>query len=200
LYKKAFKAKIIEYYGSAEMGVMAFQRTSKRSLWLCEDLTYFEFLNKDGNPIQNNELGRIVVTDLNNTTMPFIRYDQGDFAEIEINTNNNIKEISIKRIIGRDNDYITLSDRTTRPYNDFYVVMNKFQNVWQFRVFQKSLSDFQIKIAAEPEYFEKIKQSIIDLLKNNFPNNCSFELIRVDFIDPDINGKLRMIISEINNK
>jgi len=203
LYKQAFGMDAIECYGSVEMGVMAYEIQGTQGLYLNNDLTFFEFLDKNGKPVKEGEPGRIVVTDLLAKTMPFIRYDQGDYAIIKKFTGSNGKsEHRIIKIIGRDDDQVLLPDGSVRPFHDFYEIMDKFQGILQFRVIQKTKSHFQVKIATNPDYFTETYNQIINALYSSFPNYCKFEILRVDTIEPDPNGKLRMLISElpISNK
>lgn len=198
LCKQAFGLDLIEFYGSAEMGIMAFEIQNKKGLHLCDDLTWFEFLDKNGNPVSSGEPGRVIVTDLIGKTMPFIRYDQGDFAITDtIIDSKGAPEKIISKVLGRDDDRIILSDGTTRPFHDFYEIMDRFNEIMQFRIIQKTKSYFQIKVVTEENYFKEIYNQIMDLLYIKFPKCCKFELLRVDLIEPDPNGKLRMLISEL---
>jgi phenylacetate-CoA ligase len=79
LYRKQFGVEAIENYGSIEMGVVAYETQEHDGLHLCEDLTYFEFLDENGKPVRPAQVGRVVVTDLTATLMPLIRYDQSKY-------------------------------------------------------------------------------------------------------------------------
>ena len=200
LYKQAFGLNSIECYGSVEMGLMAYEISGKQGLHLNEDLTYFEFLDKNGNSVSPGEPGRIVVTDLINKTMPFIRYDQGDYAITKTFAGTDGKpERRIAKIIGRDDDQVILPDGSIKPCAVFYVILHEFQGIMQFRVIQKTKSHFQVKIAASHSYFNEIYNQIMNYLYNSFPKYCQFDLLRVDSIEPDPNGKLRIFISDLQN-
>ena len=200
LYKQAFGPNVIEVYGSVEMGIMAFETPERDGLHLCDDLTLFEFLDKNGNPVLPGEPGRVIVTDLIGKTMPFIRYDHGDFAIVKIITGKGGKpEKRIAKIIGRDADQITLPDGSIRPFYDFHAIMDKFNEIMQFRIIQKTKSYFQIKIVTDEKYFYEIYNQIIGLLHINFPKSCRFDILRVDFLEPDLTGKLRLFVSELKN-
>jgi phenylacetate-CoA ligase len=201
LYKQAFGIYPTEFYGSEEMGVMAFETPARDGLHLCDDLTYFEFLDKNNNPVLPGESGRIVVTDLLGTTMPFIRYDQGDIVTIKVITGSDGKsEKRISKIIGRDDDYIILPDGSI---NSSYYFSNgiaqQFNKIRQFKVIQKTKIYYQVKIATDQNYFNKIDRQFKYFLNKRFPKNCYFEILRVDFIEPDPSGKLRSFVSEIKD-
>jgi phenylacetate-CoA ligase len=198
LYKQAFGLNTIENYGTCEMGLMAYEISGTEGLYLNEDLTYFEFLDKNGNSVSPGEPGRVVVTDLLAKTMPFIRYDQGDYAIIKIFTGIDGKPVRrIVKIIGRDDDQIILPDGSTRPYHVFFEIMNKLHGIMQFRITQKTKSYFEIKIAADHNYFNKIYDQIINSLYDSFPKYCKFDLLRVDAIEPDPTGKTKNVISDL---
>jgi phenylacetate-CoA ligase len=200
LYRQAFNLNAIECYASVEMGVMAYEIIGENGLYMNDDLTYFEFLDKNGNPVLPGTPGRVIVTDLIGKTMPIIRYDQGDFVITENAIGVNGKpEIRISKIIGRDDDHIILPDGNIRSFHDFYEIMDKFQGIIQFKIIQKTNSHFQIKIAAQNNYFNEIYNHIMASLYANFPGYCKFDLLRLDSIEPDPNGKLRMLVSELNN-
>lgn len=199
LYKQAFGIDPIEFYGSEEMGVMAFETPARDGLHLCDDLTYFEFLDENNNPVLPGDSGRIIVTDLLGTTMPFIRYDQGDFINVKFVTGNNGKsEKRISEIIGRDNEFIVLPDGSLRV-SYYFNQFRQFDEIWQFKVIQKTKINYLVKIAASQDYFAKIESQIKELLIKNFPKNCYFELLRVDFIEPDPGGKLRIFVSDFKD-
>ena len=201
LYSQTFSIDPIESYGSEEMGTMAYETPARDGLHLCDDLTYFEFLDKNGKPVLPGKPARIVVTDLLGTTMPFIRYDQGDFVTVKIITASAGKpEKRISQIIGRDNDYIILPDGSIKT--SFYLtydIARKFDGIWQFKIIQKTKTYYHIKIAADQDYFAKIEELFVDLLYTKLPKNCNFDLLRVDFIEPDPSGKIQIFVSELKN-
>lgn len=198
LYCQHFGVEPIEVYGSVEMGVMAYETPAHDGLYLCEDLTYFEFLDRDEKVTASGKPGRVVVTDLTARLMPFIRYDQGDLAVFEYR--DNMKDETLRRltrIIGREDDHVCLPDGTRRPFHDFYEVIDKYQDIVQFRVIQRRRNLFQILIVADTDYFLSIQSGLARQLEDKFPPSVSFESIQVDQIDPDPSGKIRMFVSEV---
>lgn len=198
LYLKHFGVKLTEIYGSTEMGTMFHEIPEHNGLQIMEDLTYCEFLGPNGEPVKPGEPGRTVVTDLLRTTMPFIRYDQGDravYEYIEDKAGKICKRVT--KIFGRDDDYASLPDGTIRPFHVFYEIMDRYENLCQFRVVQKKKDLIQVHVAANDDYLKSIRDDMLEQLHENFASDIRFEIIRVDKIDPDPSGKIRMLISEI---
>jgi len=200
LYREAFGVELIESYGSVEMGVMAYQMPESDGLHLCEDLTFFEFLDECGKPVPPGKPGRVVVTDLIGKTMPFIRYDQGDLVVFDNSEdkNGNLSR-RLTQVIGRDNDYVVLPDGTRRLVHDYLIpLMSKFSDIKQFRIVQRTINLFQILVIADTAYLLSIRNDLLHQLQERFPPTVRFEIVSVDRIEPDHSGKIRMIISEVD--
>jgi phenylacetate-CoA ligase len=198
LYQRQFGVELVETYGSVEMGVMAYETPRRDGLHLCEDLTYFEFLDEEGKPVRPGEPGRVVVTDLTGKLMPFIRYDQGDVAVFGHKDGaDDDKPYRLTRIIGRDEDYVLLSDGTQRSFHDFYEVMHNYPEIVQFRIKQPEVDLFQILVVADTVYLSGIRNDLLHRLQKKFPPTVTFEIIQVDQINLDPNGKLKRVVSEV---
>ena len=198
MYRQHFGVELTETYGSAEMGVMFYETPKHNGLYLSEDLTYFEFLDKAGKPVPPGEPGRVVVTDLMGKIMPFIRYDQGDIVTFEYadGIRHNDYRI-ITQIIGREDDKAVLPDGTQVSFHVFYEVMDQYSDIFQFRILQRTRSLFQILVVANSEYLRNIKDDMIQNLQERFPPSIKFDIRNVDRIEADPSGKIRMLISEV---
>jgi len=198
LCREQYGIELTEMYGSVEMGVMAYQLPGQKGMHLAEDLTYFEFLDGDGNAAAPGEKARIVVTDLTGKLMPFIRYDHGDqgiYREEEGPTGS--RKLYLERVVGREDDYLLLPDGTKRTFDEFYEAMLGYQQIRQFRVVQKKVNFFQLYVAADPQYLESIRDALTARLQQSFARGLDFEIVRVDRLEADPNGKIRMFISEV---
>lgn len=67
-----------------------------------------EILDENGKPCEPGELGRVVVTPLDNFAMPLIRYDIGDYAEVGKHCPCGRGLPVLKRIVGRVQDLVVL--------------------------------------------------------------------------------------------
>lgn len=199
LCQKQFGVDPVETYGSIEMGIMGYETPAHDGLHLYENLTYFEFLDEEEKPVPPGKPGRVIVTDLIGKLMPFIRYDQGDFAAFEYGKDlNGNTQRRLTQTIGRENDYALLPDGTKRPYNDLVKIVDKFEDIRQFRIVQQKRSLFQILIVADTSYFLSIHDDLMRLLQKKFPPNVSFKIAQVEKIEPDPSGKMRAFVSEVD--
>ena len=197
-FRQHFGVELTEFYGSVEMGTMAHETPARDGMHLFEDLTYFEFVDGDGNPAPPGQPARIVVTDLMGKLMPFIRFDQGDLGVYKELEDPNGKVVRrLQRILGREDDLILLPDGSRRIFNRFMNIMDEYPRVRQFRVVQKSLDLFHVLAVADEAYLKSIHTDLTIRLKRDWPPQVHFEVIPVERIEPDPSGKTRSFISEV---
>lgn len=199
LYRESFGLELAEFYGSVEMGTMAYETPEHDGLRLSEDLIYFEFLDDRNRPVPPGQPGRVVVTDLRSTTMPFIRYDQGDLAIIEERPHPlGHTERRLVEIIGRDEDFLKLPDGTKRAYQELYEIMHRYPEVRQFRFVEKRPAAFEVLLVMNPTAFECMRLALSEELQSSFSGKLNFEVFRVDHLGADANGKFKRVISEVS--
>jgi phenylacetate-CoA ligase len=78
--EQAFGCKVFNRYGCREVMLIAAECECRSGLHLNIDNLYIEFVKEDGSLCRPGEIGRILLTDLNNYGMPFIRYEVGDLG------------------------------------------------------------------------------------------------------------------------
>ena len=82
LIERYFGAPIINRYGLREFKFWCAQNCSEspNMFHVNTELVVWEIVRQDGTLASPGELGRVVLTNLHNYAMPFIRYDTGDLA------------------------------------------------------------------------------------------------------------------------
>lgn len=73
-----FHCKLQDRYGTEELGLIATECKEQQGLHINTDCHYVEFIANDGKPVSPGERGFIIVTDMTNMAMPFIRYKLED--------------------------------------------------------------------------------------------------------------------------
>lgn len=78
--ERVFRAPVLNQYGSREVGVIACECPRREGLHIFSFNHVVEILDEAGQPAHPGEMGRIVITDLTNYSMPMIRFLIGDTA------------------------------------------------------------------------------------------------------------------------
>lgn len=79
IIEEAFGCKVFDKYGSREFSGIAYESDAHAGHLVVAENYIVEIL-KDGRPALPGEIGEVIITDLNNYCMPFIRYRVGDLA------------------------------------------------------------------------------------------------------------------------
>jgi phenylacetate-CoA ligase len=82
LARSLWNAQYFDTYSCSEIGPVALQCPDHDSLHVQSEHVYLEIVRGDGSPCDPGETGRVLVTDLHNFGMPFIRYEVGDYARL----------------------------------------------------------------------------------------------------------------------
>lgn len=80
LIESALASPVFERYGRPEFANIAHECDEHNGLHVFSDLFYVEVITGSGRPALPGEVGEVLVTDLFNRYMPFVRYRTGDFA------------------------------------------------------------------------------------------------------------------------
>ncbi|MDY6839794.1 MAG: hypothetical protein SWH78_17690 [Thermodesulfobacteriota bacterium] len=80
--EEAFNTPVYNFYGSRESSNLAAECPEHRNLHLISTWRYVEIIDEKGRSVQEGEPGYIVLTDLSNYAMPFIRYRNEDIARL----------------------------------------------------------------------------------------------------------------------
>lgn len=185
---------MFEVYGAVELGgVLAIQVKGKEGLFFYHHTNFLE-LNNMG--VVNAESGNCIITDYYIKSFPLIRYRLGDWIELCMSENKTFPKI--KKIRGREDDWVLLPDGSKIPFHPFYEIMEKRNEVIQFRIIQNSISEISVQIVLKNRVKQTdFKNQLIEELRSQISNEILFNVEFVEQILPDPNGKLRMIVSRI---
>ncbi|WP_043501242.1 hypothetical protein [Georgenia sp. SUBG003] len=110
LYRAApewFGRELTARYSDVELGLLAQQRTGERPYRVNVASHHVEVLDLHRDvPAGPGQLGRIVVTDLFNRAMPFVRYDTGDLGRFGVLPDGTPDATVLEEVTGRINDQI----------------------------------------------------------------------------------------------
>ncbi len=198
--EETFGCSIFDRYGCREVSNIAHECEKHTGLHILAENNLVEFIKKDGQPARPGEEGHIIVTNLNNYAMPFIRYDIGDVGipsnRISCPCGRGLP--LMETIKGRTTD-IFISPSGKLLHGEFFThLFYKTQGIYQFQVIQETSADIVIKIVPETQFnkdktFQFLEKTIHDYGDPNF--QIHFELC--DQIPTSVSGKFRFTISKL---
>jgi len=196
--RKVFSCDIYDQYGARETGLIATECPQEHSLHINTEGVYVEVI-ANGRPAAENEIGEIIVTDLINTAMPFIRYQITDVGSVSQKLCKCGCELPVmKSIVGRTTDIIVLPDGRFFTGISFTLsLIRDCPGIRQVQLIQEELTRFIVKYVPT----EAFTDNDLVMLKKNFETifavGLDLTMERVDEIPRDPSGKSRFSISKV---
>lgn len=198
--ESAFKAPVYDQYAFSEIFWVAAQCSERKGLHIFSDARHVEFLNEIGKPSMSDELGRIVVTDLENYAFPLIRYENGDLGKALANKCTcGINLPLMDSVRGRISDNVYLPDGTVISGEYLTTIFDDFPDaVTAFQIYQ--ISDYSLVIKVVPnrkfQKFPYVREHVRQTLYQKVYGQVNVTVKIVDEIISD-RGKTRFVVSEI---
>lgn len=195
LMEDTFETKVSDIYACNEAGDIAWQCKVGQIYHINADNCIVEIV-KDGKPAQNNQIGEVVITNLNRYSMPFIRYKNGDMAKFsEEKCSCGCRLPGLSEIAGRTGEDIYLPDGEILPWNQLKGFMNH-QDVRQFQLVQNKDASLTIKfVSAEKNNIEQTKHILASRFESVLGDRIKFDFSIVQNIPPAASGKSKLVIS-----
>jgi len=180
-----FSARVIDRYGLAESGIVAYQMPKQENLSVIDFHTFVEV----------DDSGEIVITNLNNHIMPLIRYRTGDFCEKK-GSLGGFEQIKMKS--GREHTLINFEGNklNTATIEDLIFQINGVKDL-QFQI-TKNKKIAKILVDNEnPNKLDETKQIVNQYTKTNIGDNI-INAKKSDFKFSGTQSKqLRVVIIDI---
>ncbi len=110
LCTRAWNVPLVDLYSAQETGYIALQCPLHEHYHLQAENVLVEILDDRNAPCAPGQIGRVVLTNLNNFARPLIRYEIGDFAELGEPCDCGRGLAVLNRIAGRVRNVVTLPD------------------------------------------------------------------------------------------
>lgn len=188
---------VFEFYGSRESGMIAAECEYHQGLHLNPYSAYLEYLPVQGSDVEG--LREILITDLLNSGMPFIRYKINDCALLsEQSCRCGRGYPLIGRIIGRMADLFRLPNGDQVPGVTLHrLIAEDCPGFKKLQIVQETLQNFRIRYVPG----ESFRQADLDLLAkrlaHRFGTTLHWEFEIVGDIARERSGKTRFCISYV---
>lgn len=167
--QKAFGVEPYSRYSTEELGVLGNNYGNGSKMLINQVNFLVEILDEDNQPVQEGEVGKIVVTDFNSHVTPLIRYDTGDLARVSKYKEGLVYQID--NLEGRKIEVIYTTNGT--PLTPFTInsVMRTYEDVLQFQFIQHTKDEYELKVLPidinEHQYYEEAIYRFKELLGDN---------------------------------
>jgi phenylacetate-CoA ligase len=180
---------VLNQYGSREAGAIACECLRKEGLHVLELHNKVEILNSQGQQCKPGQIGDVVLTTLNNYSMPLIRYEIGDTA------------IPASDTTCRQMEVFRTQQGTSIPGEFFIhaigVVYNKGY-IRKFQVVQNDYDHITVRVVVEDEQaFNDCRGPLADSIRKVMGPECRVEFELVNEIPASASGKHRYTISNV---
>lgn len=194
-----FNVKVTDIYGAAEVGIIASQcplggrHIPAESIWIdIENEQEFSSGQKTGD---------IILTDLNNFTMPIIRYSIGDRGILEPGICACGRGLPLLGDFnGRTLEFIETQDgrkvNSAMIYYLFKGLEARGARVKQYQLVQKKPDYFCIKILRQDQLKESDRRYLVETLKYYVGENIKVLVEEVNSIPPSASGKYQIFIRD----
>ena len=195
LLESTFNVKVNDIYACSEAGDVAWQCPHSSLYHVNAENCIFEILDKDNKPVDEDEVGEVVITNLNRFSMPFIRYKNGDLARACYERCDCGRKLPvIKEIIGRSGEDFYLPGGKKLQWNVLKSVMNH-NMIRKFQLVQNADASVTVKYvpeeAGEINEIEAVLQGRFSrLLSSSVP--ISYEVVQS--IPQALSGKSKLVV------
>jgi len=209
--EKAFQCKVYDTYASRETSQFAQQCEITGSYHTSSDTTILEII-KNGRPAAPGETGKVVLTDLKNYGMPFIRYQIEDVAVAGDEPCPCGRALpTFRSVEGRVSNIVTLpGGRHVHPVYMMYLMYpdpaqdwgaeeKPIEGIARYQIVQEDPAEFVVKIIRDPGP-KKDYSYIVQNFKTFLGENVKTELDFVDDIPTPVSGKRQYVVSKTTSE
>lgn len=197
--EQVFDVKVFDRYGCEEVSLIASECEKHDGVHLNIEHLYIEFIAEDGEYAKPGEPGKIIVTDLLNRAMPFIRYqieDVGSPSERKCSCGRGLP--LIKGVTGRVADFLIREDGSkVAGVSLIENTMARIPGIEQMQIIQENLNCFVLNVVAGREFNRVREEQLKNYFKNLFNRQCRVEVNRVQEIPAESSGKFRFSICRV---
>lgn len=193
-----FGCDVYDKYGMRETNIVAHEAPGGGPLLIQAENVVVEFVDDDGRPCAPGQTGRIVVTTLNNRSMPLIRYQTSDLAAFLGPAVGPLPYPRMSPVAGREQDLI----RTPRgDHIDAYLfsyLMMRFPDVRWFQVVQRELDRLHIRLYVPGGLATGTAREIVERIHHHTGHPFAVDFEPLHEMPESPTGKFRLCVSELD--
>lgn len=195
---EAWNAPVVDMYTCQEAGYLALQCPTHPHYHIQSENILLEVVDDNGRACAQGEVGRVLITCLNNFATPLIRYEIGDYAEVGGACPCGRGLPVLTRIMGRYRNLLTLPDGARRwPRLGYESRLQAVAPVELMQMIQTSLEEIQVRLVTARPLDAAETRDLTAFIQSNLGYPFRLDFAYVDTIRNAANGKVEQFISRI---
>jgi phenylacetate-CoA ligase len=197
--EEVFGVKVTDRYGCEEVSLFASECERHEGMHLNIEHLFIEFVKDDGSYALPGEPGRIIVTDLLNRAMPFIRYrveDVGVPTDRKCSCGRGLPLMD--SVTGRVADFLVKRDGTrVAGVSLIENTLTRIPGIDQMQIIQESFDLFTLNLVAGAGFEQDQEVELIEYFHGLFGKETKVHINRKNSIVPERSGKYRFSICKV---
>jgi phenylacetate-CoA ligase len=195
----AFGCKVTDRYGCEEVGLIACECEQHNGMHLDIEHLYVEFIRADGSAAAPGEEGALVITDLFNKGMPFIRYR---IEDVGVPTDRVCPcgrgAPLLERVSGRVADYLKRQDGSlVAGVSLVERTLTAIAGIEQLQIVQPTRAEIVLNIVRAPDFTPASEAQLLAELAAVFGPGITFRPVYLQGIPQERSGKYRFSICRV---
>jgi len=197
--EQAFAARVFDRYGSEEVALIAAECERHEGLHLNIEHLYIEFLREDGTAASAGEEGSIIITDLVNRGMPFIRYQIGDMGVSSDRRCSCGRALPLmERVTGRVADYLKRRDGSmVAGVSLVERTLTVIPGLEQLQVVQSAIDEIVLNVVRAPDFSPATEEALLAEFRAVFGPGIEIRANYLERIPQERSGKYRFSICQV---
>ncbi len=199
LCDQAWGVPVVDCYSSQEVGYVALECPDfSQTYHIQSECALIEILDDQNRQCTPGQIGRVIATPLHNAAMPLIRYDLGDYAEVGVACSCGRGLPTLKRIVGRQRNMVTLPTGGSRwPGLGRGNVLEGLPPIRQFQIVQVAIDKIEIRLVQPTPFDADQERRVQDHICQSLGYPFDATIRYVDQIARSPTGKFEEFLSQL---
>lgn len=196
--QRQWDVRVSDIYSCVEFTVMALQCPEYPHYHVQSENVLIEVLRPDNTPCQPGEVGKTVISSLNNFATPMLRYENGDMAEVGEPCPCGRGLPVLKRIVGRvRNTAVLPNGERLMPSVATGTLLNDLP-IKHFQLVQKTTEMIEARLVVGRPLTTDEETALVDYFNKGWRHEFDFVFVYVDEITRGANGKYEVFRCEVS--
>ena len=195
--RRAWDLSVIDVYSAQEVGIVALQCPTHEHYHVQAETMFVEVVDERGEPCRPGQTGRVLVTPLNNYAMPVLRYEIGDWAELDGPCPCGRGLAVLKRILGRERNALLVAPTGERYWPAFGTrKLPELAPIVQHQFVQKSLQRIEARLVTARPLTRREERALRAYILANLPYRFELDFTYFDELPRNDAGKFEDFVCE----